>query len=263
MITLLDVEVRRYLARRLNRLFALIGLAAVALAGLLVFVNTSKESVEDQFLATDLAGTVQNDGGILAAAALAWVVISFVLGASFVGAEWRAGTMTTLLTWEPRRLRAFAAKALVAAGLGAAVVVVLDLLLFGVLWPSAVFHGTTEGVDADFWRAVGRVLLRAGVGGAMMALIGFTIASLGRNTAAALSVVFAYFIVIENVIRGLRPGWAKWLLFDNLAVLLLGGSGPAETDFSRSALGAALVLCLYVGILLVAAGYWFVRRDVT
>jgi hypothetical protein len=262
-IALVQVEVRRYLARRLNRLFAILALAIVVLAGVLVFVNTAKEPVDDRFLATDLVGTNPGDAGVLASAALGWVIISFVLGASFIGADWRAGTMTTLFTWEPRRVRTFVAKATVVAGLGAALVVVLDLLLLAALWPSAVFHGSTAGVDGDFWREIGGALVQTGAAGALMALLGFTIASLGRNTAAALSVVFAFFVVIENIIRGLRPGWATWLFFDNLAVLLLGGSRQAETDFARSALGAGLVLGLYVGVLLIAAGYWYVRRDVT
>ncbi|MGH9025991.1 MAG: hypothetical protein ACRDWD_07730, partial [Acidimicrobiia bacterium] len=159
MIALFDVEVRRYLARRLSRVFALLALAGIALTGVLVFANTAESPVEDQFVAVELSGSVNNDPGVIAATAIVWAMISFVLGASFVGAEWRAGTMTTLLTWEPRRLRVFAAKALVAAGLGAAVVVVLDVVLGAALWPSVLFHGTTDGVDADFWRGIGRVLL--------------------------------------------------------------------------------------------------------
>ena len=33
------------------------------------------------------------------------VVGALFAGASVAGAEWRAGSMTTLLTWEPRRVR--------------------------------------------------------------------------------------------------------------------------------------------------------------
>ena len=54
-----------------------------------------------------------------------------LLGASAVGAEYRAGTVTTILTWEPRRTR------LLLARIGAAVIV--GMLLFVVV--HAVFIG--------------------------------------------------------------------------------------------------------------------------
>ena len=38
------------------------------------------------------------------------VAAAWLLAASFVGAEWHAGTMGTLLTWEPRRLYVLGAK---------------------------------------------------------------------------------------------------------------------------------------------------------
>src|SRR5439155_2452759 len=38
------------------------------------------------------------------------VLLAWVLSASFIGAEWHAGTVTTLLTWEPRRIRVLVAK---------------------------------------------------------------------------------------------------------------------------------------------------------
>src|SRR5947208_16600993 len=44
-----------------------------------------------------------------------FIAILVVLGATSAGAEWHAGTVTTQLTWEPRRAPLFLAKAIAAA----------------------------------------------------------------------------------------------------------------------------------------------------
>ena len=44
-------------------------------------------------------------------------IIGLVVGASVVAVSWQTGTISTILTWEPRRLRWFAARVLmIAAG---------------------------------------------------------------------------------------------------------------------------------------------------
>jgi hypothetical protein len=260
-IDLLDVEVRRYLARRLTRVLLLISLIAIALIAVLVFANASDEP--GQTMKARELWKDGSDAGILDGFTVVWMLISFIIGASFVGAEWRAGVMTTLLTWEPRRLRVFTAKALVAGGLGAAVVVALNLVVSVTFWPTFAFRGSTADLDAEFWWGLFGAFVRGGIVGATLAWLGFTIASIGRNTAAALSGILTYVIVIEIILRGFRPGWGRWLILDNLAIVMTGSSGAADADFSRSALGAGLLLAVWIGALLALAGAAFVRRDVT
>jgi ABC-2 type transport system permease protein len=72
-------------------------------------------------------------------------MLAFFLGASFMGAEWQKGTMTTTLTWENRRWAVFGAKAVVVIIGSLALFVVLQALLALFLLPSALFRGTTEG----------------------------------------------------------------------------------------------------------------------
>jgi hypothetical protein len=50
-----------------------------------------------------------------------FILMGLIADASFIGAEYKAGTIGTLLTWEPRRLRVLAAK-LAAAAITAALV---------------------------------------------------------------------------------------------------------------------------------------------
>jgi hypothetical protein len=261
MMTLLEVELRRYLARRMTRFLMLVALAGIALVALLVFVNAS-DAPGERPRALDL----WKDGsepGILDAFAIVWMWISFVAGASFVGAEWRAGMITTMLTWEPRRARVFAAKAAVAGVLGATVVVALDVVAGLALWPTFALRGSTAGLDAEFWWGITGSVLRGGAVGAALALIAFAVASIGRNTAAALAGVLVYLIVAETILRVIRPAWGRWLLLDNLFIVIAGGSSRADADFSRTALGASVVVSAYVLALITVAGVAFVRRDVT
>jgi hypothetical protein len=69
--------------------------------------------------------------------------------------------------------------------------------------------------------------------------MGASIATIGRNTAAALGIAFGYLAIVENAIRGLRPSWMPWLLGDNSVVVitnqpqsfpLLGRSNPGGGD---------------------------------
>ena len=94
------------------------------------------------------------------------------------------------------------------------------------------------------------------------ALIGFSIATLSRNTAAALRIAFGYFAIVENAIRGLRPHWTPWLLGDNLAVVIT--NQPQNFPLvDRSTLGAATLVGCYTLALLVVALASFRRRNIT
>ena len=81
-------------------------------------------------------------------------------GASVAGAEWRAGTVTTVLTWEPSRLRLHAARTVSAAVLAFVIGVVLEVAFLASVLPAVLLHGTTEGTDAA-WR-IGAVAAMAG-----------------------------------------------------------------------------------------------------
>jgi hypothetical protein len=50
--------------------------------------------------------------------------------------------------------------------------------------------------------------------------MGASIATIGRNTAAALGIAFGYLAIVEPAIRGLRPSWSPWLLGDNSVVVI-------------------------------------------
>lgn len=198
-------------------------------------------------------------------------MLTFFLGASFMGAEWQKGTMTTTLTWENRRWVVFGAKAVAVIVASLVVFVVLQALLALFMLPSALFRGSTEGLDAAWWQDTGATLGRCAAAGTVAGVVGMSVASLGRNTAAALGVGFGYMIVVENLIRALKPQWQQWLLTDNSAAFITQdvslfrspSDGFAPGGFGHTANYSGFVVLMYA-LLVVALAYGFFRsRDVT
>ena len=193
--------------------------------------------------------------------AFIFVSLGWLIGASFIGAEWHHRTLTTLLTWEPRRGRVVAAKGIVVALLTLLWITLLQAFFAAVIYPAAAFQGTLAGVDAEFWVDVLETGARISATASIAALMGFTLATAGRNTAAALGVGFVYLAIVESLIRAFRPQWVGWLIGDNLSVFLQGGDvthyvghGPGE---------AGLILVAYTAALLVAAIALFKRREMS
>ncbi|GGM30923.1 hypothetical protein GCM10011608_14360 [Micromonospora sonchi] len=122
-------------------------------------------------------------------------MVGFVVGASFVGAEWNTGGMMNLLLWRPKRLTVLLTKlgALLAGLL--ALAVPATAAWFGSLWLVANWRGTTEGVTSGAWQSFLLTGLRGVVLVLVAATVGFALASLGRHTAMALGGAVAVLIV--------------------------------------------------------------------
>jgi hypothetical protein len=259
MITMLGVEVRRCLARRLVRW--LVGIAVFCCIGLSIIlrVKSAPAGSPDQLRLESLWLT---GGDSFLGVAATFLIIGGVLGgASMIGAEWRAGTFTTLLTWEPDRARVAAAK-LVACGVVAfAIAVVLQALFCAAFLPATAWgRGTTAGTDPEWLRAVAGAILRiAGLTG-LAATFMASVAMIGRNTAAALGVAFGYMIIFENLARAWKPWAGRFLLGENGAVFATGADLSGE-GFSRSTSTAGLTLTMYVAAVALVAVATFWRRD--
>ncbi|MGW5668508.1 ABC transporter permease subunit [Micromonospora sp. NPDC003776] len=131
----------------------------------------------------------------------ALALFAFIVGASFVGAEWSTGGMMNLLLWRPKRLAVLGTKlaALLSTVLG--VSVVLGALWTLAFWLIARSRGTTAKMTAGVWRSIGLDGLRAV--GIVLAVgaVAFGLASLGRHTAMALGAAVAVFAISEIGIR--------------------------------------------------------------
>jgi ABC-type transport system involved in multi-copper enzyme maturation permease subunit len=297
-IRLLRAELRRFVSRDVVRMFAVAVLIAIAVGSVITAVNSKLGQTGEEAYRSELqsclnggyipenrlpkrydsleefcADQVRREyfaGGdqrfelntlpdILQGSGILVVIGGLLLGASFAGAEWHAGTMTTLLTWEPRRVRVLAAKAVVAA-LGVFVLMVLLQAVFALsLTLVANTRGITDNLGDHFVRTVAGSVLRVAGCASAGALVGLAIAMLARNTAAAIGAGFAYLAVIEGLIRGLRPGWQHYLLADNIAVVVTGGDAGIMRDPVTFVHAVAAVAIWAATLTLVAAASFRVR----
>lgn len=216
---------------------------------------------EEQVLASDPRFRFEEVLMMLPGLAFIFIMLGWLVGASFIGAEWHSRTLTTTLTWEPRRARLIAAKVIAVAIVTFLWIAVAQALLAALLYPAAALEGSMAGVDGDFWTDLIGTIARIGAGAAIAALMGFALATAGRNTAAALGVGFVYLAIVEGLIRAFRPKWVGWLIGDNLGLFLQGGDQPSYVGHSPGEAG--LLLLAYTALLLLAAVALFKRREMS
>jgi ABC-2 type transport system permease protein len=140
------------------------------------------------------------------------VFAAFLIGASFVGAEFSTGAIGNWLTFEPRRLRVYGSKLLAAAiGLVPVAVAVLAILLLGTYLIVAQLgdtSSTTGKVWGDLTAMGGRALLLIAVGASLGGVVGLLL----RHTAAAIGVAMGYLVLVEGVFAGFLNKAQPWLV---------------------------------------------------
>jgi ABC-2 type transport system permease protein len=120
---------------------------------------------------------------------------AFLVGASFIGAEWRSGALMNLLLWRPRRLQVLGAKLVALLGGLTGLFVLVGAVWTGLFWLVAMTRGVTDTMTSGAWQSFGLTGLR-GLGLVLAAgLVGFALASIGRHIAAALGSAVAAIVV--------------------------------------------------------------------
>lgn len=268
------VELRRILIRRFVWVLLGAGVGVCVFAGIVAWVtNNSVEPrgfldqaflVNDPTPALDMIELWPEDlqRGVLLIISVLLMMGGYVAGASMVGAEFRVGSVTTNLTWEPRRVRLAVAKLIAAAIVAFVASLVLQLLFTAALVPAIRAFGSFEGADADWYvRALGGVgrgaLLTAGA-----AIAGGAIALLTRNTAPALIGGFVVFLMADPILTSWKPWLDRYLVVGNTSRAYLGQA--VEINGAGRAPGTAQLYVALLVLAVVAWGLWaFRRRDVT
>ncbi len=267
-MNLIRVEMRRALHRRAVRVLIVIALLGCVMAGTVSWFGSRGKSLTELRFDDEGHPAVMTDWwiadaneGFLAVAMFFLMLGGFFGGATVAGGEWRAGTMTTLLTWEPRRSRIHTARTVSAALLAFAISFGLQILFLASFLPSVFAHGTTDGVDAGFWAGLVVAMARTSALTALAAVLAVALATAARNTAFAVIAVFAWMAVVENLIRSLKPSLAPWLWAENLGTVMTWGQLP-DVGFTRGPLLAAATLLTYCAVVVVAAAASFRYRDI-
>ncbi|MDE9366449.1 ABC transporter permease subunit [Luteipulveratus sp. YIM 133132] len=205
--------------------------------------------------------------------------LAFLLGATFVAAEFSSGTMSTWLTFEPRRLRVFLSKVQAPVVGGVAVAAVMALICgVGVWWVARGLGLTAEASTAEqaavVWTWV-RLLAVGAFAGALGAAVGFVV----RNTAACLGIAVAYGVVAELIVAGFLGPARRWLISTNLRAVVDHGTAyltdrctpdPQQQGIlsctsveHHVSLGSGAAYLVVVCLAVVAISAWsYQRRDV-
>lgn len=220
-------------------------------------------------------------GGVITTFAAIFFLLGFVVGASYVGAEWSSGSMMNLLLWRPRRLEVLSTKLGVLLGAMAALSSVVAVLWTLAFLAIATTRGNTDGMTAGAWRSTALTELRAVVLILLGAAIGFGLASLGRHTAVALGVAagvvvvlqFGLYLVLSNADVPfseiwLLPIWAvawmsKEFVLENYNSCQFSSVNGCEPDKLTLTWPMAGALWAAIFIVIVGAAMWTMRnRDV-
>lgn len=253
MMDLVRSELRRIWSRRMVRVLAVLSLVGSAVGVTIATINSHAGS------GIQLSGLTD----ILRGTSFIVFVLGLMIGGSSVGADWQQGTMATLLTWEPRRVRVFVTRAAVVTCFVFVLAVFLLASLSLMFAAGAALRGGTGGTGGTWLRDVVGTTLRIGVASAVGAALALAIGMVGRNTAAALGVVFGYLAVAESLLRALVPKISGVLFSSNVVVFIDGRSGISETGSVITVGRASITMGVYAGVLLLIALLLFRTRDVT
>jgi len=269
-ITLFTTEVRRLLHRRMLLWLVLIMLGLVVTIVVISAATSDPSSLNpnDAMRTTDLwiRGAAARRLGVNATyrvgttSILCYLVV-IVLGATAVGAEYRAGTVTTVLTWEPRRVRLLTARLAAVAVVAMGFYLLVNAVFVGGWAIGAAANGITTGADSEFWKVLLLVLARGTVLAAVLAVLSGAIATLGRNTGAALGIWFGYLIAVEAILGNQVRETAPWLLTVSAAAFF-GWRSYSLGGHHVGPLGGTLHVLLYLVAVGGVALAVFARRDV-
>ena len=214
---------------------------------------------------------------VASALAAGMAALLFLVGTTSGGADWAAKTMPALLFWKPRRARVLLTKLGVVLGLAVAVAVLTQLLWTLMALGITSMRGLGDDKPPDFWSQLLWLDLRGGLLVVLAGAGGYALASIIRNTGAALGIAFVYLVVLENLVRGFLPALRPYLLGENVGGLLHTGGidvytgqhfvpgdpNPQQIIIHLSNLRAGLTLTAAVAAFVLLATWLFRRRDLT
>ncbi|MEU4691669.1 ABC transporter permease [Actinoplanes sp. NPDC023714] len=211
---------------------------------------------------------------VLAAAA-------FLIGASFVGAEWNSGGMMNLLLWRPQRLRVLGTKLTVFLSWLTGLTVLLGAVWAGMFRLIAETRGTTEKMTPGVWESFGLTGLR-GLGLIVAAgALGFALASLGRHTGMALGALVGVgaLQIGVYVMAGLAgfkypdtlfaPFWLiallykEWIATDYTSCDYSSTSGCEPDTFTMTWQAGSVGLAAITVVVVLISMWTMRRRDIT
>ncbi len=181
-----------------------------------------------------------------------------VIGALFITSEYSSGSIRTTLAAVPQRLRVIAAKAIV---LTVSMLIVAEVLSFVTfLMGQAIFAGVVPTASLAT-TAVLRSVILAGVYLTLLALLGFALGLILRQSAACITVFTSLLLVVPIIVFLLPQSWQN--AFSKYEPSALGrammSTAPPSQMFGAGS--ATVILIIYVAVAGVVGSLLFLRRD--
>jgi hypothetical protein len=194
----------------------------------------------------------------------AMVFVAFIIGASFVGAEFGAASLSTQLIFEPRRLRVVVAKA-IAVAIGTAILAVAVLLWIGLLqWGGSQLRGVVQGLDGSWFAARAGDIARVAAAVGLAAATSYAITVVTRRTVAAVAGLLI--VGWAAAIVGNLASWHWVGKFNPATAFVIVAVDPRLSAVDRSrtltAGGAAVSACVWTVGLCAIGIIEFGRREV-
>jgi hypothetical protein len=253
MIDLFAADLRRIRWRLMTRVLAVVAVVVIAAVGVIDFQHTAKHPFD---VRTGLPNAFATFTGPL-------VLAAFIFGASLLGADYTSRSLTTLLTWEPRRARLLFSRAAICAAVTFCASMAAMALLVLALLPAAFAHGTGHGTP---YASVAALATRSALLAAAAGTIGVSCAAIGRSTTAALIGALVYLVVIERAVVGVAPDVGRWLLLNDslswVAASANASNGPGGVGPGHTIATAGLLLLVGVVGIHALATLVLRRRDI-
>jgi len=219
----------------------------------LVIVGIGTASTIDSHSSNESAGIVISQPSLesdLADVLVASLLFALILGVLLITWEYRHGTITQTFLVTPLRERVLAAKVLVGALAGAALVLPALVLMLVI---AEIWVGDRLDFTGHDWQLIGRVFL----GAAIVAALGVEIGACTARQLGAIIVAFAWVIFAEPALS-IWDRLVPYLPLHAIDGVLGGGSGDS-LSFGRG----LLTIAVYLGVLGALAVWLTRRRDIT
>ena len=163
--------------------------------------------------------------------------LALTAGATFTAAEVSTRSLTTWLTFEPRRLRVMASK-LAATGLG---IVLPASALIAAAGAGTIAAYSLAGADTAMTGAEITTLVHTGLRlfglAVLLAVVASALGLLLKHTAAVLGLAIGYLMLVENILPALLPRTQPWLLMANVVAWVQGGATYSLQECTTSTTG--------------------------
>ena len=201
----------------------------------------------------------------------------FALAVTFMAAEFSSETMSTWLTFEPRRQRVYFSKLISGSVISMVVIAIVSTILWAAARGIIRYWDLNVSPHDNFaWIEIGNsfeAALRFSLLGLFVGAVGIALATVVRHTAAGLGIAAGY-LIAEGTASGIHGPLARFSILKHLEGVMMGGSsyyveecapqGGCQYNSVPIEFSTSVTVVIAVAVVFIALGAWQMqRRDVT